>query len=138
MSFLPREVALSALRSGKRPQAAMFSTLTNVNFDDARFGEYLADASAHAARLEAAVRAAGAPPLAAPAVPWFARAPHPFAMLAATPVGAASLGDLRDLGAQVGTTRHLASRTMLSSNTTPFIIHGNTLARRWASASAAR
>lgn len=52
-------------------KGAVFSTLTNVNFDDQRFVEYLKTADCYRGALEAALKEKGiteAP--AAPALPW--------------------------------------------------------------------
>lgn len=52
--------------------AALFSTLTNVNFDASRFVAYIKEANRHIRSLKAATAKAGAPPLEAPKV----SAPH--------------------------------------------------------------
>jgi len=63
-------------------KAAVFSTLTNVNFDSERFVDYVRDANAHIERLRGEVLGAGKHPLHVPDVPWFGGAdsavPHPF------------------------------------------------------------
>mmetsp|Transcript_31589 Transcript_31589/g.81723 ORF Transcript_31589/g.81723 Transcript_31589/m.81723 type:complete len:646 (+) Transcript_31589:186-2123(+) len=93
--------------------AAIFSTLTNVNFDSARFGEYIRTANRHISSLKERVAAAGAPPLQAPAVPWFQGIPHPFAW----DMQADSAEDLEvlvDLGHQIGIQ---ARRAMINNDT---------------------
>jgi hydroxylamine reductase len=86
-------------------QTALFSTLTNVNFDNARFLSYLAAADSHVARLKEAVVRKGAPALATPDVPWFGAIPHPFAC-DSLPSDATAL---EDYGRQVGIASRLAA-----------------------------
>ncbi|KAJ1618729.1 Prismane-like protein [Pavlovales sp. CCMP2436] len=60
-------------------RAALFSTMTNVNFDPVCFYAYILDCGWHIEELKKKVAAKGVPPLVAPHVPWFGGdVPHPF------------------------------------------------------------
>lgn len=84
-------------------RAAIFSTLTNVNFDAPRFQEYVRDTNAMLGELKSEVAAKGGAPLEEPPMlPWFDGAvPHPFAW-DMPPADEGSLDRLVELGTQAG------------------------------------
>lgn len=80
---------------------AVFSTLTNVNFDDSRFVELVADCRRLHNKLAAKVTAAGvAPPPPEPVV-WFEPMPHPMLWNVEGPV-VATVGDMLEVGKETG------------------------------------
>ncbi|KAL4431024.1 hypothetical protein ABPG75_006280 [Micractinium tetrahymenae] len=97
--------------------AATFATLTNVNFDDDRFKEYITHCHALRDQLEAAARAKGiqASP-ATPELPWFDLLSHPAAWrLSQSYLACASIGELVQLGklTSLEHRRHLMDATLL-------------------------
>lgn len=97
--------------------AALFSTLTNVNFDASRFVAYIKEANRHIRSLKAATAKAGAPPLEAPKVPWFAGIPHPFSW--DMQEDSETPSTLVDLGHQIG----ISNRRDLMKNDTLLGLH---------------
>lgn len=98
--------------------AATFSTLTNVNFDPARFKEYLTTAHSLRDEVEGAMRDAGveATPAAPEGLPWFDIIAHPAQWrLSDSYMASASEQQLRTLGQMVSLEhrRHLIDPTLL-------------------------
>ncbi|KAG2454078.1 hypothetical protein HYH02_001118 [Chlamydomonas schloesseri] len=83
---------------------AIFSTLTNVNFADDRFLEFVTDCRRLHAQLAAKMAAAG---VAVPASetahqPWFGSMPHPLAWNSDASVPLAGVGDMLDAANKTG------------------------------------
>lgn len=81
--------------------AATFATLTNVNFDDERFKEYVSTCHSLRDQMEASVRAKGltASPPTPDSLPWFDLLPHPAIWrLSGSYLEGASMDDLVQLG----------------------------------------
>ncbi|PNW78577.1 hypothetical protein CHLRE_09g391450v5 [Chlamydomonas reinhardtii] len=83
---------------------AIFSTLTNVNFADDRFLEFVTDCRKLHAQLAAKMAAAG---VAVPAAetahqPWFGSMPHPLAWNSDTHVALAGVGDMLEVASKTG------------------------------------
>ncbi|GLC35355.1 hypothetical protein PLESTB_000573600 [Pleodorina starrii] len=82
---------------------AIFSTLTNVNFADDRFVEFVNDSRRLHAKLSAKLAAAGVslPASASESQPWFGSMPHPLAWNSqAAALG--GVGDMIEIGMQTG------------------------------------
>ncbi|KAG2432480.1 hypothetical protein HXX76_008825 [Chlamydomonas incerta] len=82
---------------------AIFATLTNVNFADDRFLEFVTQARAHHARLSAKMAAAGVqvPDSATAQQPWFGSMPHPLVWNSqAAALG--GVGDMLEVGHKTG------------------------------------
>lgn len=73
---------------------------TQVNFDDSRFVELVADCRRLHNKLAAKVTAAGVAPPAPDAVAWFEPMPHPMLWNVDGPV-VASVGDMLEVGKEV-------------------------------------
>ncbi|GFR45201.1 hypothetical protein Agub_g6595 [Astrephomene gubernaculifera] len=84
---------------------AIFSTLTNVNFADDRFLEFVTECRQLHAELAAKLAAAGVtlPAEATQSQPWFGSMPHPLAWNSAA-VALGGVGDMIEVGQQTGVT----------------------------------
>lgn len=82
---------------------AIFSTLTNVNFADDRFTEFVTDSRRLHEQLAAKMAAAGValPPNASTPQPWFGSMPHPLAWNS-QPVVLGGVAGMIETGLQVG------------------------------------
>mmetsp|Transcript_20112 Transcript_20112/g.44028 ORF Transcript_20112/g.44028 Transcript_20112/m.44028 type:complete len:639 (-) Transcript_20112:306-2222(-) len=96
---------------------AMFSTLTNVNFDEERFVTYIKDTNVYIRGLKHAIADAGVKPIEVPKVPWFSGVPHPFEW--DMKEDSETLETFIDLGHQVG----ISNRRDLMGNDTLLGLH---------------
>ncbi|KXZ44628.1 hypothetical protein GPECTOR_64g122 [Gonium pectorale] len=82
---------------------AIFSTLTNVNFADDRFVEFVTESRRLHACLAEKLKAAGVavPADATAPQPWFGGMPHPLAWNG-SPVALGGVGDMIEVGGQTG------------------------------------